>query len=351
MIIDGFPDREITVEGKPFLYFGGTNYLGLATHPDFQNNLINSIKKWGTSYGSSRSANIKLSVYAKAEQEFANLIGTEAAVTMSSGTLAGKLVLESLSKPENTFYHYPKTHPAILHKNSLPVFIEGKLHPNLCNNTAETVVITADAFLGLEVKPTSLEFLNAISSQKRIILVLDESHSLGIVGKHLKGVFSSISNKNIHQKIMVSSLGKALGMSGGIVAADTKFIDALKNEPDFVSSSSINPAYLETFILSQNSIKQQREKLELNLKFLFDGLKLNTIFKFHKNYPVIYCEDEAIFNNFYNKGIIITNFKYPTYKTAMNRMVITANHTQSDLTQLKEALINFNNSILENKIN
>lgn len=44
MIVDGFPDREIKVNGKSFLYFGGTNYLGLATHPEFQNNLISSIK-------------------------------------------------------------------------------------------------------------------------------------------------------------------------------------------------------------------------------------------------------------------------------------------------------------------
>ncbi|MFD0990442.1 aminotransferase class I/II-fold pyridoxal phosphate-dependent enzyme [Mariniflexile jejuense] len=272
----------------------------------------------------------------------------EAALTFSSGTLAGKLVLESLSKSKNTFYHYPKTHPAILHKNSLPVFIEGKLHPNLCNNTIETVVITADAFLGLEVEPTSFEFLNTISSQKRIILVLDESHSLGIVGKHLEGVFSTISNKNIYQKIMVSSLGKALGISGGIIAADKKFIDALKNEPDFISASSINPAYLETFIVSQEIIKDQQEKLKLNLEFLFEGLKLKSAFKYNKKYPVIYCENDTIFKNFYEKGIIITNFKYPTYKTAMNRIVITSNHTQNDLKQLKQALIAYSDSTLEN---
>lgn len=259
--------------------------------------------------------------------------------------MAGKLVLDYLSKPENTFYHYPKTHPAILHKNSLPVFMDGKLHPNLTNNTIETVVITADAFLGLEVEPMLFDFLNSISSQKRIILVLDESHSLGIFGNNLKGVFNTVSNKNVHQKIMVSSLGKALGISGGIVATNAKFIEALKDEPDFISSSSINPAYLETFIVSQEILKNQREKLELNLEFLFEGLKLKSAFKFNKNYPVIYCEDDAIFNNFFKKGIIITNFKYPTYKTAMNRIVITSNHTQSDLIQLKQALIAFNDSI------
>lgn len=342
MMIDGFPDREIKVNHKPFLYFGGTSYLGLSTNLDFQNNLISGIKKWGTAYGSSRNANIKLSIYNKAEQRFAKLIGAEAAITCSSGTLAGKLVLEYLSKSKNSFYHYPKTHPAILNSQSLPVFVEGKLHPKLLNNTAENIVITADAILGLEVDSTNFDFLIHIASQKRITLVVDESHSLGIVGDHIEGIFNAISSKNLNRKIIVSSLGKALSIAGGIVASDKDFIDSLKNEPDFISSSSISPAYLETFLLSQAIIKKQRKKLEENLSFLFEGLNLNSEFKFNKNYPVIYCENEKIYNYLFENKMIITNFKYPTYKTAMNRMVITSNHTKDDLDKLKQALIAFN---------
>lgn len=342
MIIDGFPDREIIVNGKPFLYFGGTSYLGLATNSDFQDNLVSGIKKWGTAYGSSRNANIKLSIYNKAEQCFAKLIGTEAAITCSSGTLAGKLVLEYLSKTENNFFHYPKTHPAILHSHSLPVFVDDKLHPKLLNNTVENIVITSDAILGLEVAPTNFDFLSEINLQKRITLVVDESHSLGIVGNHIEGIFNSITNKNLFRKIMVSSLGKSLGLAGGIVAADKDFIDSLKNEPDFISSSSISPAYLETFLLSEDVIKKQRKKLEENLSFLFEGLNLNSDFKFNKNYPVIYCENEKIYHYLYDNEMIITNFKYPTYKKAMNRIVITSNHGKDDLVKLKQALIAFN---------
>lgn len=338
MIIDAFPDREIIVNGKSYLYFGGTAYLGLATHPYFQKNFMDGIKKWGTAYGSSRNANVKLSVYNQAEELFAKLIGVEAAVTCSSGTLAGKMVIEYLSKSQNTFYHYPKTHPAILQSKSMPLFINGNLHPNLLNEAIENIVITADAFLGLEVTPTSFEFLNTIPSNKKITLVVDESHSLGIAGNYIEGIFGSISNKNLVRKIMVSSLGKALGISGGIVAADNFFIDALKNEPDFISSSSISPAYLEAFLSSQDIIKTQRQKLQANLGFLFSGLDLNSDFKFNKNYPVIYCENEKIFEKIYKNDIIITNFKYPTCKNTMSRIVITANHSFDDLEKLKKVL-------------
>tara|TARA_R110002050_G_scaffold137114_5_gene260580 strand:- start:5410 stop:6435 length:1026 start_codon:yes stop_codon:yes gene_type:complete len=338
MIVDSFPDRTIQIEGEECLYFGGTAYLGLPTNTCFQKTLAQSLVKWGSFYGSSRNSNIKLSIFKEVEEVFAKQIGAEDSVATSSGTLAGILVLDHLSKTKNTFYHFPKTHPAILQSNSLPLFNENKLHPNLLNNIKEDIVITADAILGLEVEPTSFEFLNTISSHKRITLLVDESHSLGIVGKQGEGIFNTISNKNLVRKIMIASLGKALGISGGIIASDIDFIDAIKNEILFISSSCANPAYLEAYILSQDLIKVQHKKLEANLEFLFKGLKLKTTFKFSKNYPVIYCENEGVYNELYKNNIIIANFKYPNYKGLMSRIVITANHSKGDLNRLMKVL-------------
>jgi len=339
MIVEAFPDRTILVKGKDYLYFGGTAYLGLPTHPEFQKNLATSIAKWGSFYGSSRNSNIKLSVFDRAEHFFAKEIGTEDAVTVSSGTLAGRLVLDYLSKSKNTFYHYPKTHPAILHDTSKPLLINDKLHPNLTNKVKEDIVICVDAILSSEVECTSFGFLNAFPPEKRITLIVDESHSFGIVGNHGEGVFNMIPSEKLIRKIMVSSLGKALGLSGGIIAADKHFIGAMKNEILFISSSCATPAYLEAYILSQDIIKTQKQKLQENLKFLFDGLDLNASIRYHKNYPIIYCTDNNFYSNLYNNGIIITNFKYPNYPNMMNRIVVTANHTKADLEKLKNVLI------------
>lgn len=338
MIVDRFPDRTIHVDGIEYLYFGGTAYLGLPTNDRFQKTLTQSINKWGSFYGSSRNSNIKLSIFDKAEAFFAEQIGTEDSVTTSSGTLAGRLVLEHLSKEEHTFYHYPKTHPAILGSNSLPLFVNGKLRPNLVNHANENIVITADAVLALEVEPTSFGFLDGISSQKKITLVVDESHSLGIVGENGKGIFSTISSNRVSRKIMISSLGKALGLSGGIIASDKDFIDSIKNETLFISSSCANPGYLEAYLQSQDLIDEQQNKLKKNMAFLFKGLTLNPTFKFNKDHPVIYCNDENFYDHLYKEKIIITNFKYPNYNGMMNRIVITANHTKEDLDKLKNVL-------------
>lgn len=341
MIVEKFPDRSILIENKPYLYFGGTAYLGLPTQTEFLEKLTAALQKWGSFYGSSRSSNIKLSIFDTVETFFAQQIKSESAVVTSSGTLAGKLVLEYLSKTNAVFYHYPKTHPAILGAQSLPLFVENKLHPNLLNSKTEDIVVTADAILALEVEPTLFDFLENISKQKRITLLVDESHSLGLLGSNEIGLFESISNKYLHRKIMVSSLGKAFGISGGLVVSDYYFIKSIKKEPLFVSSSCANPAYLEAFLQSQDLIQSQQMRLQKNLDYLFEGLDLKSYLKYNKNYPVIYSEDDKLYNHLLDHQIIITNFKYPTYKSIMSRIVITANHKREDILNLKQALNSF----------
>ncbi|QCX40681.1 pyridoxal phosphate-dependent aminotransferase family protein [Aureibaculum algae] len=338
MIVDNFPDRTITVEGNEYLYFGGTGYLGLATHPEFVDILMGAIKKWGTFYGSSRNSNIKLSIYDQFENYFAEQIGAEDVLTVSSGTLAGRLVIDFLKKSNPIFFHYPKTHPAILANGSLPLFIDDELHPRLLEATEEEIVITVDAILGLEVAPVSFAFLDNISTSKKITLVIDESHSLGVLGENGNGVFGGIQHSIVESKIMVSSIGKALSLSGGIIAGNREFITKLRNESMFVSSSAANPAYLEAYCKAETIYETQKKRLAKNLNFITDKLVVKDGIKFNKNYPVIYSEDERVYNKLFAEGIIITNFKYPTYKNMMNRIVITANHTEEDLKRLIQIL-------------
>ena len=346
MIVEQFPDRTILVDNKEYLYFGGTSYLGMATHPEYQKLLYKSITIWGTAYGSSRNSNIKLSIYQKAEALFAKNSGAEVALMVSSGTLAGKLVIDYLSKSNQQFYHYPKTHPAILKSTSLPLFVDGNLNPKLTNNIQESIVIAADAMLSLEVHPTTFDFLQAISPSKTITLLIDESHSLGIVGPHGEGIFKTINHPEISQKIMISSLTKAYGCSGGVIAGDKNVIQSIQSDAVFISAAGMNPIFLQTFVDAQALLQNQLDKMRANLKFFYGSMVLPDLFKYDFGYPVIYCNSNLIFDYLKSKNIVITNFKYPNYDLLMNRIVITANHTHHDLEQLKSALIQFQKEIL-----
>ena len=334
MKVNQFPDRIIEIDNEDYLYFGGTAYLGLPTHPEFQKLIIKNILQWGTAYGSSRSANIQLNAYENGERFLADFINADAALTLSSGMLAGKLVVEALTTETDSFFHFPDTHTAIKAQNSLPVFIGKQLNPRLLDNTIEKITILTDSVPSFHVQPIDLTILNSIPSNKEITLVIDESHSLGILGTNGCGIFSTINLSTIKRKIMVSSLGKAFGLTGGVIASDSEFINQMATHDTFVSSAGMNAAFVQTMADAKAIYLQQHQKLKDNLNYIDTHLIKNKAIHFDSNYPLIYPETEGLNDVCTTNKIIVTNFKYPTDTRDLNRIVITANHKKEDLDKI-----------------
>lgn len=331
MKVNQFPDRIIEIDNEDYLYFGGTAYLGLPTNPEFQQLIIKNILRWGSSYGSSRSANIQLTAYENGEQFLANYIKADAALTVSSGMLAGKLVIDELTCQTDNFFHFPDVHPALKAPNSLPIFIGNELNPRLLDSVNEKITILTDTVPSFHIKPINLSILNLIPSNKEITLVIDESHSLGILGSNGGGVYSSVDFPNIKRKIMVASLGKAFGLTGGVIASDCAFINQMKANDIFISSAGMNPAFVQTMADAEGIYFSQHKKLKANLNYLASKLIKNKAIHFDPNYPLIYPTIEGLNTIFTANKIIVTNFKYPTDAKDLNRIVITANHKIEDL--------------------
>jgi 8-amino-7-oxononanoate synthase len=343
MKVNEIPNRIISIEGEEHLYFGGTNYLGITTLSEFQTILLASFQKWGTSYGSSRSANIQLKVYKTAEDLLAKQIGTDAAVTISSGMLAGKLALELLQQTTDLVFYLPNTHPALLHPFSLPLLQNGKLNPFLFDPTVSKIGIVADAIPSLEVTPIDLSILLEIPKDKEITLILDESHSIGILGNKGHGVLNQYQLPNVHRKISIASLGKAFGLSGGVIAGDLDFISELQQQQAFIGASGMNPAFLETYINAQELYEVQRQKLQLNLSYVESNLIPNSAFTFAAAYPAIYFDNNELLNLLLENKIIPTSFPYPTASGKLSRIVISAHHTKEDLDAMIKQLNIFSN--------
>lgn len=340
MNVNQFPDRIIEINQEHYLYFGGTAYLGLPTNKDFQELVIKNILQWGTTYGSSRSANIKLTAYENGESFLAQHIKAESAVTVSSGMLAGKLAIDVLNKTTDNFYHFTDIHPAIK-TNSLPLFLNDKINPLLLDSKQERITILTDGVPSFQTKAVDLSALSAISNHKEITLLVDESHSFGILGNEGSGIYSDI-NLPIKRKVMVSSLGKAFGLNGGVIASDAAFIHQIKEQATFISAAGMNPAFAQTLADAKDLYKIQHQKLIENLKYIDLKLIKNEKIKFDKNYPLIYLEEENLIEILNANKIIIASFKYQENSNNLNRIVITANHLHEDLDKLINILNDYN---------
>ena len=341
MKVHQFPNRTIEINQESFRYFGGTAYLGLPTLPEFQEIIFKNIQRWGTAYGSSRNANVQLSAYEIGENQLAQFIQADAAVTISSGMLAGKLTIDFLSKSTDVFYHFPNAHPAIQRKDSIPLLIENELNPRILDHKKEKITIVTDAVPSFQTQAINLKILDSIPSHKEITLVVDESHSIGILGENGAGIYSSITNPNIKRKILVASLGKALGLTGGVIASDSNFIQEIKNYDTFVSAAGMNPAYVQTLAETGHLVQQQLQKLQDNLNYLAQHLQPNPKINFTTNYPSIYLNWDKSYEILLKNKIVITHFDYPSDQKTLNRIVISANHQKEDLDQLVQVLNSF----------
>jgi 7-keto-8-aminopelargonate synthetase-like enzyme len=339
MQLDKLPNTTALINKVEHLYFSGTSYLGVSTLPQFQEIVFKNIKVWGTSYGSSRNANLKLNVYKRGEEFLSDFLNTQDCTTVSSGTLAGQFAIDTLKKIVTSFFYMPKTHPAILPENALPVFDENGLNSLLIDENKETICVVVDAVAALETNPFNFDFLHKISSQKKVFLLVDESHSFGVLGKNGNGISPTInSNKNI-ETITVSSLTKAFGINGGIIAGKKSFIKLVRENSLFVGSSGMNPAFLESFLEGQDLYKNQLIKLQENCNYVYKNLKHLEKITISKNYPVFFINDEKIADYLLTKKIVITSFYYPTSTKKINRIVLNANHTEEQLNKLIACLL------------
>ena len=335
------PNTTAILNDKEYLFFSGTSYLGIPLLPKFQQLLIESIQKWGTSYGSSRSANLKLSIYQKGEEFLSSFLKTEDSVTVSSGTIAGQFALNALCKKVDEFFFMPKTHPAILPKKSKPVFENELLSSSLKNNKNKTICIVIDAIAALETKPFSFDFLNSIDPSNKVFVLIDESHSLRVLGENGSGISSLITKKENVEIIIVSSLGKAFGLNGGVIAGGKEFVASVKSDSLFIGCAGMSPAFLEAFVNGQEIYLQQQKKLQENCEYVFDKLQHLKEVRISKNYPVFFFENEKIADYLYENQILITSFFYPASTKKINRIVLNANHTKKQLDSLIDCLIQF----------
>jgi len=331
MFLNTAPNTSVIIENKEYLYFSGTSYLGISTDKKFQNQLTKSIQKWGTSYGSSRNANLKLSIYADAESYLSTFLETEETITVSSGTLAGLLALKLLATKTESFFYMPKTHPAILPENASPVFVKNELNSEVTNPQNETICIVGDAIAALEIAPFSFDFLNEIPKSTKVFLLIDESHSLGVLGKNGNGFANQIQKFNNVETIQVSSLGKAFGLNGGFISGKSAFINSIKLDALFIGSAGMNPAFLDCLLNSAALYKNKLAELKSNISYLFSILKNNTKIRITENYPVLFCDEDAFSDYLFTKNTIITSFYYASVPQKMNRIVINANHTKEQL--------------------
>ena len=345
--LDGPLGRQVQAEGRRYLYFGGTAYLGIPVDPDFLTLYQEGLRRFGINNGTSRNNNIQLGIYDQAEREAASRFGAADSLILSSGYLAAQLCVHSLSSAGQLEYA-PGCHPAVWLGNpdvaagGFTSWGESFVARVNASNEANWVLVS-NSMNNLLPEIYDFSFLKRIAADKRILLLVDDSHGIGVldggkgVCRGLEALFAA-ENPNI-EVIVVASMAKALGIDAGLILGTRSRIAAFRRTNEFVGASPPAAAALHAFIQGEPLYQKAFLKLETLQERMHLALQGRAAFRYVPGFPVYLSQDPDLANCLLEKGILISSFPYPDQDgPALNRIILCSWHTEEDVEGLLKAL-------------
>lgn len=343
MTINELPSRIINYEGREYLFFSGTSYLGLAQNRQMQALLTEGVARYGLHFGASRNGNLQLAVYAEAESALARKAGAPAALTVSSGMLAGQLVVDWLVGQVGLAavgFQAPGTHPALWHPLLKPQLVD--LHHTILPwLPPQPTYILTDALNTIRSELYSFDWIAQLRDDQPIFLVVDDSHGLGVLNGGCgswPGLAKKLAHKPNVRLIVTASLAKAMGLPGGVIFSDPDTLAAIRKTAYFGACSPMPPAYAHAYTRADALCELAHEKLMQNITLAEQLLPLG-MFSHAPGYPVFYTDHDELYPHLLEKGIFVYSFAYPTPAHKANtRIVISAFHEPEDIEKLATAV-------------
>lgn len=353
---------EIIVDGKRVLNFCSNNYLGLANHPRVKKAAKEAIDRFGIGPTAVRTIAGTTKLHLELEKALAKYKKVEDAITFQSGFNANTATIPSLVGVGDILFSDELNHASIidacrLSKADIVRYnhcnikdLEAKIKKKkLYKKKNSRMLIVTDGVFSMDGDIAPLPDLCKIAEKYECILMVDDAHGEGVLGKRGRGI---VDHFNLHGKvdIEVGTLSKAFGVVGGFVAGNKEIIDWLRQKarPYLFSSAMTIPdvaACLESVKILGNS-ESLVNKLWKNSKYFKEKLA-NLGFDIGKSQtpitPVI-LGDVKLAKEFSNKlfrmGIFATALAFPTVPEgkARIRIMISAAHTKK---QLDKALDSF----------
>ena len=341
--------RSITIEGTESLYFSGTSYLGMQEQADFRALIEEGLRTYGTHYGGSRHSPTAPTIYEIVESYLAKQHQAPAALTCSSGTVAGQLALRSLE--EDTFIlHAPCSHPAIIpsrnkqqQASSFEAFVTNL--PKLIQAApAQSIAICCNAIDPLYAIANDFGWIQGLPKDRQFIVIIDDSHGIGISGPEGEGIYSSLAVPEHVELIVVASLGKAYGIPAGVLFGTKDRLHSIEQQAFFGGASPANPAFLYAFYKAKEIYQRQRQRLIQNIQLFQSLLPQKLLFTYIVDYPVFYTSQQALAEFLQQRQIIISSFAYPrATDPVITRIVLNSLHQAEDVHYLSRSILEFIN--------
>ena len=361
-IITSPQDSSInTTKEKGIINLCANNYLGLSSHPKIIKAAKDAIDTHGYGLSSVRFICGTQDIHKKLEGEISDFLGTEDTILYAAAFDANGGVFEPLFGPDDAIISDELNHASIIdgirlckaerhrYKHNDMKDLEEKL--KITSKSRARIIVT-DGVFSMDGTIAQLDQICILAEKYNALVLSDECHSSGFVGKNGRGVHEL---KNVIGKIdiITGTLGKALGgASGGFTSGRKEIIDILRQRSrPYLFSNTLAPsivgASLKVFEILKNS-NSLIEKLNANTLYFRKKMKENGFDIKQGTHPIvpIMLYDAILAQNMskalLKKGIYVIGFYFPVVAKgkARIRVQISAAHT---IEQLDKAINEFKN--------
>jgi 8-amino-7-oxononanoate synthase len=322
----------VQIEGRKVIMAGSNNYLGLTSHPKVKDAAIKAIEKYGTGCSGSRYLTGTLDLHIELEYKLAKFFNTEAVLLFSTGYQTAQGIIPTLVQRGDYVVSDKDNHACIVAGNLMAKGATAEMvrykHNDMEDlervisklpiDTAKLIVSDGVFSTGGEI--VNLPSLNDIAKRFNARILIDDAHSVGVIGKGGRGTASEFNLENKIDMTM-GTFSKTFASLGGFVAGEDRVINYIKHHsPALIFSASPTPASVASAMAALEILEAEPERVTKLIRNAdkmrkgFTKLGFNVIDGRTAIVPVIVGDDERAFKMWrmlYDAGVFVNVFISP----------------------------------------
>lgn len=351
-----------TTQMAHVLNFCANNYLGLSAHPKVINAAKEAIDTHGYGMSSVRFICGTQDIHKELERKISEFLGTEDTILYAAAFDANGGVFEPLFDAESAIISDALNHASIIdgvrlckaqrfrYEHNNMEDLEAKLQEAVNANTKHRIIVTDGSF-SMDGTVAQLDKIVALADKYKALIMVDDSHSTGFMGKTGRGVHEY---HNVMGKIdiITGTLGKALGGAmGGFTSGHKEIIDMLRQRSrPYLFSNSLAPSIVGASIAvldMLSSTTELRDKLEWNTRYFREQITLAGFDIKPGDHPIVpvMLYDAPLAQEFaarmLDRGIYVIGFYYPVVPKgqARIRVQLSAVHDKEHIDKCIDAFV------------
>ena len=266
----------VTIKGQEIIMAGSNNYLGLTKHPEVIAASQKAAGEYGTSCSGSRFLNGNYAIHIAFEEELADWVGVEKCLAFTSGYLTNQGIIPTMVGRGEYLVSDKDNHASIVAGSLMAKAMAAEVKRYRCNdmeNLAKVLgtipaeaptLVVSDAVFSMSGIVVDLPELVKKSHAKGARIMIDEAHSLGVLGKTGRGVAEHYGLKNGKDiDIVMGTFSKSFASLGGFCGGPKAVIDFIKHHSmALIFAASMPPSAVAAAHAALKIIKREPERVE-----------------------------------------------------------------------------------------